>query len=168
MVTMALNSHAAVERRRSEASRALRRDVVIGAMLTMPLLAQMVLMLASDAHGEVIPRWIQLALATPVQFYVGRRFYAGAAKALRGGAANMDVLVVLGTTAAWLFSAIVTIERLDEHVYFEASAAVVTLVLLGKWIEARAKAGASAALEGLAKLQPRTAHDSLRDDGAAD
>ena len=76
----------------------------------------------------------------------------------------MDVLVVLGTTVAWLFSAIVTVERLDQHVYFEASAAVITLVLLGRWLEARARAGASAALESLAKLQPRTAH--VERDGA--
>ena len=154
----------AVERRRSEASRALRRDVVIGAVLTAPLLVPMVQMLTGDAHVEVIPRWVQLMLATPVQFYVGRRFYQAAAKSLRGGAANMDVLVVLGTTVAWLFSAIVTIERLDQHVYFEASAAVITLVLLGRWLEARARAGASAALESLAKLQPRTAH--VERDGA--
>ena len=148
----------AVERRRGEASRVLRRDVIIGTLLTAPLLLQMVQMVSGDAHVELIPRWVQLMLATPVQFYVGRRFYRGAANALRGGAANMDVLVVLGTTVAWLFSAIVTIERLDQHVYFEASAAVITLVLLGRWLEARARAGASAALESLAKLQPRTAH----------
>ena len=154
----------AVERRRGEASRSLRRDVVLGALLTAPLLLPMVQMLSGTAHDELIPRWIQLMLATPVQFYVGRRFYQGAAKALRGGTANMDVLVVLGTTAAWLFSAIVTIERLDQHVYFEASAAVITLVLLGRWLEARARAGASAALESLAKLQPRTAH--VERDGA--
>ena len=69
----------------------------------------------------------------------------------------MDVLVALGTTVAWAFSAVVTVAGLAEHVYFEASAAVITLVLLGKLLEARAKAGTSAALESLARLQPRTA-----------
>jgi Cu+-exporting ATPase len=127
----------------------------------------MVPMLASGglfghAHADLIPRGWQLALATPVQFWIGRRFYVSAWHALRGGGANMDVLVVLGTTMAWAFSAVVTILGLPEHVYFEAGAAVITLVLLGKLLEARAKAGTSAALEGLLRLQPRTAH-VLRD-----
>ena len=103
-----------------------------------------------------------MALATPVQFWIGRRFYVSAWHALRGGGANMDVLVVLGTTMAWAFSAVVTVFGLNEHVYFEAGAAVITLVLLGKLLEARAKAGTSAALEGLLRLQPKIAH-VLRD-----
>ena len=110
-------------------------------------------------HDELIPRTWQLLLATPVQFWVGRRFYVGAWHALRGGGANMDVLVVLGTTMAYAWSAVVTLAGLHhEHVYFEAGAAVITLVLLGKLLEARAKAGTSAALEGLLRLQPATAH----------
>ena len=149
---------AEVEARRSETLRTLRRDVAIGVVLTLPLLAQMLPMLTADAQHDLIPRWAQLMLATPVQFFVGRRFYVAAAKAIRGGGANMDVLVVLGTTVAWAFSAYVTVENLAEHVYFEASAAVITLVLLGRLLEARARAGTSAALESLAKLQPRVAH----------
>jgi Cu+-exporting ATPase len=134
---------------------ALRRDFVVSAILTLPLLAQMVPMLASGgwfdpAHADVIPRGWQLALATPVQFWIGRRFYVSAWHALRGGGANMDVLVVLGTTMAWAFSAVVTVFGLYQHVYFEAGAAVITLVLLGKLLEARAKAGTSAALEACA------------------
>ena len=108
-------------------------------------------------HHDVIPRWLQLALATPVQFWFGWRFYVGAWNALRSGGANMDVLVALGTTMAWLFSAVVTVLGLQQHVYFEASAAVITLVLLGKLLEARAKGRTSAAIEALIKLQPRTA-----------
>ena len=112
-----------------------------------------------------LPRWLQLALATPVQFWIGRRFYVGAWNALRGGGANMDVLVALGTTMACAFSAVVTLLGLhDQHVYFEAGAAVITLVLLGKLLEARAKAGTSAALEGLLRLQPKTAR--VERDGA--
>jgi len=151
--------------RKAEEFDALRRDVIVAALLTLPLLAQMVPMLASGqliggaAHAELIPRAWQLALATPVQFWIGRRFYVGAWHALRGGGANMDVLVVLGTTIAWGFSAVVTILGLEgQHVYFEAGAAVITLVLLGKLLEARARAGTSAALEGLLRLQPKIAH----------
>jgi len=145
----------------------LKREFIVAAILTVPLLAQMVPMLASfslsdglsgGAHTDLLPRWLQFALATPVQFWIGRRFYVGAWHALRGGGANMDVLVALGTTMAWAFSAVVTALDLHEHhVYFEASAAVITLVLLGKLLEARAKAGTSAALEGLLRLQPQTA-----------
>jgi Cu+-exporting ATPase len=112
---------------------------------------------ATALHDELLPRWVQLALATPVQFVIGRRFYTGAWHALRGGGANMDVLIALGTSIAWLWSATVTLLGLHEHVYFEASAAIVTLVLLGKALEARARAGTSAAIEGLLRLQPKTA-----------
>ncbi len=142
---------------------ALRREFLVSAVLTFPLLAQMVPMLLSGnlihaEHADLIPRGWQLALATPVQFWIGRRFYVGAWNALRGGGANMDVLIVLGTTMAWAFSASVTAFGLNQHVYFEAGAAVITLVLLGKLLEARAKAGTSVALEGLLRLQPKVAH----------
>jgi Cu+-exporting ATPase len=135
----------------------------IAAVLTLPLLAQMVTMLSPDAiahgaHSEWLPRWLQLLLATPVQFWIGWRFYDGAYKALRGGGANMDVLVALGTSMAWLLSTVVTVAGWhDQHVYFEASAAVITLVLLGKLLEARAKARTSAAIEALIRLRPKTA-----------
>src|SRR5207344_1740597 len=109
-------------------------------------------------HGDLLPRWLQLALATPVQFWIGRRFYIGAWHALRGGGANMDVLVALGTSAAYLYSAIVTLLGLyGQHVYFEAAAVIITLVLLGKLLEARAKIRTSAAIEQLLRLQPMQA-----------
>ena len=109
-------------------------------------------------QGDLLPRWLQFVLATPVQFWIGRRFYVGAWRALRGGGANMDVLIALGTTTAWALSTVVTVLGLhDQHIYFEAGAAVITLVLLGKLLEARARAGTSAALEGLLRLQPKTA-----------
>ena len=97
------------------------------------------------------------SLATPVQFWIGWRFYDGAYKALRGGGANMDVLVALGTSMAWGFSTVVTFFGLDQHVYFEGGAAVITMVLLGKLLEARAKARTSEAIESLIRLQPKTA-----------
>ncbi|MBI5751450.1 MAG: copper-translocating P-type ATPase [Hydrogenophilales bacterium] len=129
----------------------------ISALLTLPLLAQMGGMVSGE-HQDWLPRWLQLALATPVQFWIGKRFYIGAYHALRGGGANMDVLVSLGTTMAYLLSLVVTLLGMHEqHVYFEASSAVITLVLLGKLLEARAKGKTSAAIEALLKLQPRTA-----------
>ena len=115
-------------------------------------------------HEEFLPRWLQLLLATPVQFWVGKRFYIGAWHALRGGGANMDVLVALGTSMAYFFSAVVTLLALNQHVYFEASAAIITLVLLGKLMESRAKSKTSAAIEELMKLQPKTAR--VERDGA--
>jgi Cu+-exporting ATPase len=149
-------SRAEEQARREAAYRAEFRVFWIAAALTLPLLAQMLFMFGG-AHVEILPRWLQLLLATPVQFWAGRRFYVGAWKALRGGGANMDVLVALGTSMAWGFSTVVTVFALDEHVYFEAGAAVITLVLLGKLLEARAKARTSAAIEELMKLAPRTA-----------
>ena len=135
----------------------------ISAALTLPLVAQMAFMFGSGAHDDALPRWLQLFLATPVQFWIGWRFYVGGFKALRGGAGNMDVLVALGTTMAWAYSFVVTAWGLHhQHVYFEASAAVITLVLLGKILEARAKAKTSAAIEALARLQPQTARVERR------
>ena len=134
----------------------------ISAALTLPLVAQMAFMFGAagdtSSHDDLLPRWWQLLLATPVQFWIGWRFYVGGFNAIRGGAGNMDVLVALGTTMAWAYSFVVTLSNLHhQHVYFEASATVITLVLLGKILEARAKARTSAAIEALAKLQPQTA-----------
>jgi Cu+-exporting ATPase len=104
-----------------------------------------------------MPVWLQFALATPVQFFAGARFYVGAWKALRGGAANMDVLVALGTTVAYLLSLAVWLVPLSgQHVYFEAGAMVITLVLLGKLLEARARARTASAIRALLALQPPT------------
>ena len=133
------------------------RVFVIAALFTLPLLAQMGPMLAGAPHPTWMPPWLQWLLATPVQFWAGWRFYAGAWHSLRGGGANMDVLVALGTSAAYCFSVAVLLLGLDSHVYFEASAAVVTLVRLGKLLEARAKSRTSAAIEQLIGLQPHSA-----------
>lgn len=129
----------------------------IAVLLTVPLAGQMLFMFGEQGHERELPRWLQLLLATPVQFWIGWRFYEGAYKALRGGGANMDVLVALGTTMAWGLSAVVTIFELPQHVYFEGGAAVITLVLLGKLLEARARARTSEAIESLILLQPKTA-----------
>jgi len=140
---------------------AYRRELVqfwISAVLTLPLVAQMLFMFGTETHADIVPRWLQLALATPVQLWIGGRFYRGAWNALRNRAGNMDVLVALGTTMAWGYSVAVTLaDWAHQHVYFEASATVITLVLLGKLLEARAKARTSAAIEALVRLQPQTA-----------
>ena len=126
-------------------------------LLTLPFLFDMLAMMFGW-HGLMLSRGWQLALATPVQFIVGWRFYRGAWHALRSGGANMDVLVALGTSMAWLLSTVVTLSGASQqHVYFEASAAVITLVLLGKLLEARARGKTSAAIASLVRLAPRQA-----------
>jgi Cu+-exporting ATPase len=136
--------------------RATLREFVISAALTLPFVVQMVAML-TGGHGELLPLWLQFVLATPVQVWIGRRFYAGAWHSLRGGGANMDVLIALGTTVAYGFSAAVVLFRLPYHVYFEAGATIITLVLLGKLLEARARDRTSEAIRSLVGLQPKTA-----------
>ncbi len=146
------------KRRRQAAYHAERRMFWISAALTLPLVLQMGAMFSGNGMDmDVLPRWVQWLLATPVQFWIGRRFYIGGWHALRGGGANMDVLIALGTSMAYFFSAVVTLFALNQHVYFEASAAIITLVLLGKLMEARAKGKTSEAIEALIRLQPKTA-----------
>ncbi|MCG9031659.1 heavy metal translocating P-type ATPase [Laribacter hongkongensis] len=146
--------------RQAEQERVWRHELghfVIAVVLTLPLLAGMFGMLTGGPH-ELLPRGWQLVLATPVQFWIGWRFYKGAWHALRGGGANMDVLVALGTSMAYGFSALVTLLGATHmHVYFEASASVITLILLGKLLEARAKRRTSSAIESLLSMQPKTA-----------
>jgi P-type Cu+ transporter len=158
-------SRDAEKQRHARQYRRERHRFWIALALTAPLVAQMGAMFAGE-HGDVLPRWVQFALATPVQFWIGQRFYVGAWHALRGGGANMDVLVALGTSMAYLYSAVVTLLGLqDQHVYFEASAAIITLVVMGKLLEARAKGRTSAAIEQLLGLQPRQA--TVERDGKA-
>ncbi len=128
-------------------------------LLTAPLLLEMFFMFFSQhgAHQHLLPVWLQALLATPVQFWIGKRFFVGAFNSLRGGGANMDVLVALGTSAAYFLSLAVWLFKLDGPVYFEASSTIITLVLMGKLLEARARGHASAALESLMNIQPKEA-----------
>ena len=138
--------------------------VAASIVLTVPLLAPMLLQLAGSAW--MLPGWLQLALATPVQFWLGARFYVAGWKALRAGSGNMDLLVALGTSAAYGLSAYLLVRHTGHgmpHLYFEASAAVITLVLLGKWLEARAKRQTTDAIRALNALRPTTAR--VRRDG---
>jgi len=158
------DSQAAEKARKEAAYRRELRRFWLSAALSAPLVAQMAAMFAG-AHADLLPRWFQLVLATPVQFWVGKRFYVAAWHALRGGAGNMDVLIALGTSMAYGYSLFVTVAGLSgQHVYFEASAVIITLVLMGKLLEARAKARTSEAIEALMRMQPQLAR--IERDGA--
>jgi Cu+-exporting ATPase len=133
--------------------------VAVAAVLSAPLVLPM-LGLLMGRHW-MINGWLQLALATPVQFWLGARFHVAAWKALRAGAGNMDLLVTLGTFAAYglsLYQLLAHGADSMPHLYFEASAVVITLVLLGKWLEARAKHQTTEAIRALNALRPDTAH----------
>ena len=141
-----------------ERSRRELLSVMLAAALSFPLVARMVLELIGIP--VILPAWLQLALATPIQFWLGGRFYAAGWKALRAGTGNMDLLVALGTSAAYglsVYIVAVAPAGVLPHLYFEASAVIITLVLLGKWLESRAKRQTMAAIRALTKLRPATA-----------
>jgi Cu+-exporting ATPase len=132
--------------------------VVAAAALSAPLVLPMLAGLAG--FHLMFPAWLQWLLATPVQFYLGARFYRAGWKAIRAGAGNMDLLVALGTSAAYGLSVYLWATAKAEavpHLYFEASAVVITLVLLGKWLEVRAKRQTTDAIRALQALRPEIA-----------
>ncbi|MES2758901.1 MAG: heavy metal translocating P-type ATPase [Pseudomonadota bacterium] len=139
-----------------------RRDVIapwwpvaVAAALSLPLVMPMLLQ-AFGVH-LALPGWLQLALATPVQFWLGARFYRAGWHAARALSGNMDLLVAIGTSAAYGLSLYLLLAGGAAHLYFESSALVITLVLLGKWLEARAKRQTLAALGALESLRPPSA-----------
>ncbi|HEX8883465.1 MAG TPA: heavy metal translocating P-type ATPase, partial [Noviherbaspirillum sp.] len=142
--------------------------VAVAALLSAPLVAPMLAM-PFGVHWA-LPGWLQLALATPVQFWLGARFYKAGWKAVLARSGNMDLLVALGTSAAYALSLYLLLKHGDHagmgHLYFESSAVVITLVLLGKWLEARAKHQTVAALRALESLKATTA--IIRRDGRED
>ena len=126
--------------------------VVLSAALTIPLLFPMIGMLFGQ--DLMLPGWVQCVLATPIQFWLGARFYRAGWHALKAGSGNMDLLVAIGTSAAYGLSVyLLLLHGSHAHLYFESSAVVITLVLLGKWLEARAKQQTVAALHALAALR---------------
>jgi Cu+-exporting ATPase len=158
------------EQHRASEQAALRQQLVMllaSTALALPLLAQMLAM-SLGLHWH-LPVWVELLLATPVQFVIGARFYRSAWKAVRARSGNMDVLVVLGTSAAYGYSlfliATLGTQGAMGKLYFEASVIIITLVLLGKYLEARAKRGTTAAIRQLMDLRPQTAR-VRRDAGA--
>ena len=130
------------------------RHLLIAIALSAPLLVPMLLM--PFGVDWMLPGWVQFALATPVQFWLGARFYRGGWSALKAGTGNMDLLVALGTSAGYGLSLFHLLSG-SGHLYFEASAVVITLVLLGKWLEARAKRQTTEAIRALQALRPATA-----------
>jgi len=143
-----------------------KRLLTISLVLTIPLF-----ILQMGSEFGLLPEsismapwlnWVLFALATPVQFYVGRSYYVNGWKALKNGSANMDVLVALGTSVAYFFSVLVMFGVLPGMVYFETSATIITLVRLGKYLETKAKSGAGDSIKKLLSLKPTKAR-ILRD-----
>lgn len=140
----------------------LKLKVIISAILSAPLVVTML----DHLFGIPLPHifmnpWFQLAFATPVQFIIGWQFYKSAYKNIKSLNANMDVLVVMGTSAAYLFSLYETYRWLkfgtEPHLYFEASSVIITLILFGRYLEARAKTETSGAISKLLDMQARDA-----------
>ena len=140
---------------REKEIKSLKYSFIVSLILTIPLFSAMFFHMAGQMN-ILTNGYFQWALATPVQFIIGYRFYKGAYNALRGGGANMDVLVSLGTSAAYFFSIYNLFNHVHEY-YFEASAVIITLIVLGKLFEAIAKGKTSEAIKKLMGLQPKTA-----------
>jgi len=151
------------ERMAREAEIAQQRHLlIVGLAFTIPIF---VISMVMELGMNMLPAWVQtgwvnwvlFALATPVQFYVGRQYYVGAYKALRNRSANMDVLIAMGSSAAYFYSIPVMLGWIPGAVYFETSAVIITLIKLGKYLEARAKGRTSEAIKKLMALRAKTA-----------
>ncbi|MHC1741111.1 MAG: heavy metal translocating P-type ATPase [Anaerolineaceae bacterium] len=138
-----------------------RHLLIIGVLFTVPLFVLTMLgdlgIIPQLMDHSVWFKWVSLALATPVQFYVGWQYYVGAYKALRNRSANMDVLIALGSSVAYFYSLPVVLGISTGHLFFETSAVIITLVRLGKYLEAKAKGNTSEAIKKLMALQAKTA-----------
>ncbi|HJE18839.1 MAG TPA: heavy metal translocating P-type ATPase [Aliicoccus persicus] len=154
---------------KEEEERKLKRKLIISVILTTPLLITMLdHLFGMNLPAILMNPWFQLALATPVQFYVGWQFYVGAFKRLRSFSANMDTLVVMGTSAAYFYSLYEGIMwqlgyTQHPHLYFEASAMIITLIMFGKYLEHKAKSQTSTAIGKLLSMQAKEAR-VLRED----
>lgn len=141
----------------------MRTKLVLSALLSAPLLLTMLVHLFSTNVPDILLNpWFQFALATPIQFVIGWQFYVGAYKNLRNGGANMDVLVALGTSAAYFYSLYEALKTIGNsgympHLYFETSAILITLILFGKYLETNAKSKTTVALSKLLDLQAKEA-----------
>ena len=131
------------------------KSFLTSAIFTLPLFLQM-FWISLGLSGE-LPGWQQALFATVVQFWCGWHFYVGSYHSMLVRSANMDVLIALGTTAAYVFSLVVVLLGLKEHLYFESSAMIITLVLFGRWLESLSKGQASEAIKKLLQLRPKTA-----------
>ena len=155
----------AVERKahKEQQINALRAKLIVAGILSLPLLITMLdHLFRIELPAIFMNPWFQFLLATPVQFFIGWQFYVGAYKNLRNGSANMDVLVALGTSAAYFYSLYEAIKTIGNsgyvpHLYFETSAVLITLILLGKYLEVRAKSQTTQAISRLLGLQAKQA-----------
>jgi Cu+-exporting ATPase len=150
------------ERKAREAEIAKQRHLlIVGLIFTIPLfllsMGQDLGLLPPQLSEAAWLNWVMLALATPVQFYVGWDYYVGSYKALRNGSANMDVLIAMGSSVAYFYSLPVVLGLIPGHTYFETSAVIITLIKLGKYLEARAKGHTSEAIKKLMGLRAKTA-----------
>ncbi|TET84978.1 MAG: copper-translocating P-type ATPase, partial [Anaerolineales bacterium] len=138
-----------------------RNLLIVGLSFTLPLFLLSMLrdfgLLPETIVDSRWLNWLMFALATPVQFYVGWQYYDGAYKALRNRSANMDLLIAMGSSAAYFYSLPVLFGWIDGHLYFETAAVIITLIVLGKFLEARAKGRTSEAIKKLLSLQAKTA-----------
>ncbi|MYG00288.1 copper-translocating P-type ATPase [Candidatus Poribacteria bacterium] len=151
---------------RAEEFKRQKVQFIVGLLFTLPLfilsMGRDMNLIGGWAHAAWV-NWVMFALALPVQVYVGWDYYVGSVKALRNRSANMDVLVAMGSSVAFLYSVVVmsapvfNLQGLGTHVYFETAAVIITLIKLGKLLEARAKGQTSAALKKLMQLSPKTA-----------
>lgn len=147
---------------REKEIKSLKTDLIFAAVLSSPLILAMILMLFKVDIAFLHNQYFQLIMATPVQFIIGARFYKNSYYALRSGSANMDVLVAMGTSAAYFYSLYNVFFQavpagMMKDLYFEASAVIITLILLGKYLEAVAKGKTSEAIKKLMGLSPKTA-----------
>ncbi|CAI3944841.1 cation-translocating P-type ATPase [Commensalibacter papalotli (ex Botero et al. 2024)] len=134
---------------------------VIAGAFSLPLVISMIMDMVHP--GWMLPGWIQFALATPVQFWLGRHFYVAGFRAVKAGAGNMDLLVALGSSAAWILSTVLLINyyfspttHMEPHLYYESSSLIITFILFGHWLEKRARHKAASSIRALQALRPDT------------
>ena len=152
------DSHQEEEKKRETGIRAIRNRFIMTTLLAVPVLVLSMGMRVIPAIEEIRYReWIQFILAVPIQFWAGWQFYRGFWGALRARTANMDSLIAIGTSAAFIYSVFVVVGLVEGEVYFEISSILIAFVLLGKWLEARAKGKTGEAIKKLMDLAPKTA-----------
>lgn len=137
------------------------RHWVIAAVFSFPLVLSMIVDMVH--HGWMLPGWVQFLLATPVQFWLGKQFYIAGFRAVKAGAGNMDLLVALGSSAAWILSTVLLIHfylsptaQMEPHLYYESSSLIITFILFGHWLEKRARHKAASSIRALQALRPDT------------
>ena len=159
-VEIGLDAEDAEAKAREHELKKQRNLLITGLVFTLPLF---IISMSNDFNlldgilSRNLLNWIMFVLATPVQFYVGWQYYLGAYKSLRNGSANMDVLIAMGSSVAYVYSIFVLIGMIPGHLFFETSAVIITLIRIGKYLEARAKGRTSSAIKKLMNLRPRKA-----------